>query len=248
MQQKQSILKAHKGSLLPILLFLLSWSIISCNQLSGTMRTPMQGGEQPNPEEEKKVPLAAVRSTACNNLLIDQDRWAVSIMRKPTGQNPEHAFLIVEGITPSGQGILRRYDLFTDQNKASQGLVKIKEELVAPKDIEKLLKEFLKGESFYCQTWSITRGQAQHLHQDVLADQAKSIPYFILGNKNVFAKSTPAPSTQGHNCFTWAREKLHKLNDGAIQLPPKCIDYIAAQTSRYLKAPRRQGGGECVLL
>jgi hypothetical protein len=43
-----------------------------------------------------------------------------------------------------------------------------------------------------------------------------------------------------HNCFTWAREKLHNLKDPNIQLSEKSTDFFGAKTSFYLPDPAKE--------
>jgi len=170
-----------------------------------------------------------------NNIPVDQDNWVVSIMRKPEGENPEHAFLMVEGQNNFNKTILKRYDLFMDKDSSDKkALIYIRPETVVDTADAKtaLLEDLLKGEEVYAVLWSITKAQAKSLHDDILKDKANPPKYQVSGDKSLVAKSS---GNEGHSCFTWAREKLHNLNDDRIQLPEKYTDFIATQTSRYIK-------------
>ena len=185
-----------------------------------------------------------------NNIPIDHKNWVIAIMRKPQGDNPEHAFLMVEGETSFGKVILKRYDLFVDENSLSnkvKALIYIKPEVVTEQADARtaLLDDLLKGEEVYSISWSITRSQAELLHQDILQDKSNPPDYQVSGDKSLVAKSS---SNEGHSCFTWAREKLHNLNDPRVQLPEKYTDFIAAKTSRYIKGNPEPSSLKCQIM
>ena len=70
---------------------------------------------------------------------------------------------------------------------------------------------------YHCRSWSITREQANLLIQDINKDKDKEIKYQVFGNNNIYNKSRSAGDF--HNCFTWAREKIHNIRDERITLP-----------------------------
>ncbi len=186
-------------------------------------------------------------STLDENIPIDHDNFVVSILRKPNSENSEHAFLIVEAISSFNTMILRRYDLFIDKESAEgKALIYIKPEVIVDaKDAKTaLLEDILRGQEVYSISWSITKQQATALHNDILKDKQNPPTYQVSGNTSLVAKSI---SIEGHSCFTWAREKLHNLEDVRIRLPEKYTDFIAAKTSLYIKG-KNHVSGKCSLM
>lgn len=169
-----------------------------------------------------------------HSIMVDAENWVVAILRKPEAENPEHAFLMVEGRNEQNKAVLRRYDLFIDQKKPGhEGLVYIKPDIIVqPTETKEAVKQILNEDMVHGICWSITRQQAESLHQDILEDSKKPIQYQLSGDRSLLAKSN---SMEGHSCFTWAREKLHNLKDERIHLDEKYSDFIAAIPSRYLK-------------
>jgi hypothetical protein len=165
---------------------------------------------------------------------VSYEDWIVSILRHPRSDNPDHALLVLVGLNAYGKGIVIKLHLVNDRNNPGRGLILIDLYTdILKKDIETFIKTtLLKQSTFECKSWSISLEQALSLYADAKADREKEIHYRVLGNKSIFVKSTH--SMLIHNCFTWAREKLHKLNDPTIQLPEKYIDFIGAKTSFYI--------------
>ena len=203
--------------------------------------------DEEDEKDEKLVPIqrTTIFSQADNKIPITVNNWAVSIMRKPTSGNPEHAFLIVEGITNNHRGLIRRYDLVIDDERPKFVEIIDKEIRVKLKDLKNTFyKDFLKQSVFFCKTWSLSLNQAELLHKDIIADQSNDIMYFVSGDKSIMGSFS---GIKGHSCFTWAREKLHNLNDKRIQLPEKFSDKIGAKTSFYITDPNKKKDS-CIIL
>jgi|GEM_PF-2580360 len=185
--------------------------------------------------KNQPVITTTVYSSAESKLPVTYEHWAISVMRKPYGKNPDHAFLVIEGINQFGRGLLLRFDLVDNEEKPGYALIVDKTfQNIDPKEMKTVFcKDLMKQEKVYCKSWSITHTQALSLIQDIQQDKIKMIKYYVSGDKSIFVKST---SNDGHSCFTWAREKLHNLNDERIQLPEKWTDFIAAKTSFYIDA------------
>ncbi len=186
-------------------------------------------------------------STLDPNIPVDQLNFVVSILRKPNSENPEHAFLMVEAISSFDKLVFRRYDLFIDKDSADRrALIYMKPEVVVDvKDAKTaLLEDILRGEEVYSISWSITKQQATALHNDILKDKANPPKYQVSGDASLVAKSS---SVEGHSCFTWAREKLHNLEDERIRLPEKYTDFIGAKTSLYIKGANHNSG-KCAVM
>lgn len=178
-----------------------------------------------------------------DGIVVDEDSWVISLLRKPKGTNPEHAFLILEGCNTGGaRTILRRYDFVADRQREGKAVIITRNFSVPVADARgTVLGVLLRDEEVYARTWGITRDQAQQLHQDALRDQGTPPDYQVSGNKSIVAKSFDA---EGHSCFTWAREKLLNLHDDRMNdIKPKIGDFIAAQTSRYIKGETEPTSG-----
>ena len=174
-----------------------------------------------------------------DNIPIDDDNFAVGIMRKPEGKNSEHAFLVVEGRDPSGNTIFRRYDLFIDQNSTEgKALIRIQPDLVCPvgEAKERFANDILNNEEVYNLAWSIDKQQAESLHEDILKDRDNPPVYQVSGDKSLIAKSS---SKEGQSCFSWARHKLHNLKDERVRMSEKYSDFIGAKTSLYLTGVKK---------
>lgn len=172
------------------------------------------------------------------DFFINKDSWVVSLVRKPEGENPEHAFLIVEGANSFGRGIIKRYDLFMDKDNSPKAVIVIKESgLLKEAERQNYFNSMLKEEDIVAKTWKITDGQAEQLDTAATNDKKNPPDYQMSGNKSLIAKSH---SAEGHSCFTWAREKLLNLNDPNITIEPKLQDFIAAQTSKYLPVTKNE--------
>ncbi len=193
-----------------------------------------------NPEPVVRM---TVYSVAEPRIPITYDNWVISIMRKPNGKNPDHAFLVIEGINQFGKGLLIRYDLVDNKSKPGLALIVDKPLYnIEPTQLKvTFCRELMKQETFYHQSWSIPYAQAQALIADVNRDKEKVIEYCVSGSESIFAKST---HTNAHSCFTWAREKLHNLENEKIQLPGNWMDLLVAKTSFYIngsdKEPRKE--------
>jgi hypothetical protein len=199
-------------------------------------------------QDQKQPQSQNCYSVVDDSLPVTRDHWVVSIARKPDSGNPEHAMLTLEGVNANGQIILRRYDLFMDRDsKEEKALINIKQQVVAPRAARYIfLNRFIKGEALYAHTWTITRAQANALHAEIERDQANPPQYQVSGDRSLIAKSY---KKEGHSCFSWARAKLLNLNDNRIRgdLYPKMTDFIAAQTSRYIKGAE-QSKGYCLVM
>jgi hypothetical protein len=178
---------------------------------------------------------------------ISPDGWVVSLLRKPEGRNPEHGFIMVEGMNSTGQIVLRRYDFVIDESKERQGQVVIKEETVERKAATAVFqKVFLRNDSVHAMCWDITPAEAKQLHDSVLESRTHPPQYFISGDRAVSGMSAYSTRNPGHNCFTWAREQLRGVTD-RIQIPDKMGDFIAARTSVYVTG-EKEPGTSCKIL
>ncbi len=167
--------------------------------------------------------------------LIDYDKWVVTLVRDVNAKDGMHTFLLIEGITTFGKPCYVRMDLANriDGKKVEpEGFAKIKfsygvaenlseqslHSTLTSNDVLRRNPEGLKG-----QAWVVSRRQLvaliEHIQKTYLIPD-KLIPYSTLGDSSFFTKH--------HNCYTWAREMLLRLNHPPItkRLPKKWSNYI----------------------
>lgn len=206
----------------------------SSNNLSHESHVLRHLSNRPEPVFE-----ATAYSIVRPNLLVNQRNWVVSIICKPQSLHPDHAYLVMQGLNQFGKGFFLRYHLVSDEY--NPGYAKIIEASFYNIELEQLrttfLKQVIKHAIFREVSWSINEGQAQVLLQDINQDKEKSIEYLVSGSESIVAK---CKSTDVHNCFTWAREKLHNLRDERIQLPEIFTDLFVAKTRFHLTGPDQE--------
>lgn len=194
-----------------------------------------------------------------DELEVTQSTWIVSLLRKPAGSNPEHAFIVVEGSREEGRTLLRRYDLFVEDN-VKEYKVHMNELDVAQNLARKaLINDMLKNEEVYGKSWQLGSEKADELHEIVNASRREpQRVYNILGDVATAPKTAPNSKEEnincisstpvsallahgiftapGHNCFTWARAMLRELelNHITSSLPTKSEELVASITSRLL--------------
>jgi len=201
--------------------------------------------------------LEAYRSFLDKNKWV-YPNWVVSLVAKPRGRNPEHAFILVEGLTPEGNVCIRRYDFVVGDNneedsvvtlvKRRAGCVVIKETLGAQAEYDEakyqryfwanILKDIEQAQGCSGASWIITAEQAEALDAAVRADHITPPDYQISGDAGFLAASS---SQSGHNCYTWSRKKLLDLNDKDIsqdeRLKLQLSDFIAERTTKHIHMP-----------
>lgn len=195
--------------------------------------------------KESDFMLGSHRSSVDNKLEISNEQSVISILRKPKGVNPEHAFLILESMNKFGQIIFTRFDLFINGDKKNNK-AEIATNIKGPFDREHseyYLKEIiLRGDTICFKAWNISKSKAKLLREEIIKDQMDPPTYQLSGDRTVLASKN-----EGHSCFTWAREKLLNLNEAAIIIPPKYSDFIVAKTSFYLVSEEEPKSRNCVL-
>lgn len=192
-----------------------------------------------------------VESLVDNTLNINKNTWVVSIVRKPEGttNNPEHAFLVVEGIDNTNNVFVRRYDLFMDQSREGYAVIALKEKSGLPSEIERKFNSMMyndpqwAGAELYYKSWQIKREQGECLHQEIIQDMQNPPRYRVSGDRSISGYSNTGPSQKGDSCFTWARRKLWNLDERMKNdLPSEYRDLIASITSRYI-GPKEEAKG-----
>lgn len=187
-----------------------------------------------NDKQEMGLPKSKVGGV----LAVTSQTWVISMVRIPEGKYPEHIFLLLEGINGEDKPIVRRYDLIEHDKR--KGYAKV---LILPMNEKEAdvatVASLTKGQKVCYQSWHISPSQAEKLYADVFNDyqEAENLSermlYSVFGDGSYSAYSS---SHHGHNCFTWAREKLSKLGDTSItnSIKSKITDCLVAQPSLYL--------------
>jgi hypothetical protein len=165
-----------------------------------------------------------MRSIFDSQKLVDKNQWLVAIFRKPYGKNPEHAFLVVEGVHEDGNHVLRRYDLFQDQKNPDKALIRIIP--TPPKtysgneaSLQSVFKrEFLRFDEVCGNAWNIPREKAEALDRGVISDQSKDILYHSSGRHGLVSVSGDFES-----CYSWACSKLIGLHIPSIKIDPQTL-------------------------
>lgn len=175
---------------------------------------------------------------------VNYDEWVVAICRKPQGDNPEHAFLLVEGETQSGKGILKRYDLFRDRDNPAMGFISIRpkpKKKSSPEEILNTLNtEILDNDRVYVKAWDVKKSQVEKLHKAICADKENPPRYEVSGNRSLIVKSSHSSDPNVHSCFSWLRAKLinlgHETEDNrfARDLKEGWESLLVERTSRYI--------------
>jgi hypothetical protein len=181
-----------------------------------------------------------------SNMPVSKEEFVVSILRKPHSSEPEQAFLMVEGINVYGKYIIRRYDFTRDAIDTSKAKIIVKPEVISEvNEAESMVVDnILRGEEVFSISWSITKLQAQDLHNDILKDE-QSPP--IYREKVDLLIPSPSSSLEGESAFSWARKKLHNLQDERISLKEQYADFVNASASHHLKGTA-EGSGNCLVM
>lgn len=197
---------------------------------------------------------------------IDANKWVLTMARKPVGAHPQHAFLILEGVKggkaviwfmdPIGPGmsdklpnIKKSHIRIKDFSAASSVELDRSPLLYRCSDLRtdgsgKKIAEMMdlkQGDSIARQTWSINPEDGETLIRNIEKDQQNPPLFSIFGEKSILAGSSACSSStnRGHNCFTYAKEKINQLNNTDIQIrcdaSAYCIERIIGITSLTLK-------------
>jgi ankyrin repeat protein len=167
-------------------------------------------------KDKTNTPLAQIPSINKDiRPLITFDVWHASLIQLPRSELAHHVSLIIEGRDAhTGKFIIRKYDCYYDNKNPKFIFITVKNEesilFSQRKNVMRtLLKEhIINRETIKYKHYQIKNIEAERIHQDILNDQKEQIPYFAGGNATLSRYSSD--KCKGHNCFTWAREKLIK--------------------------------------
>lgn len=117
-----------------------------------------------------------------HKLDIDEENYTVGIFRNPKGKDPEHVFLLVEGVNAFGKIMLKRYDCIPDPADKTKTKILIEPQLADPVNIKEKFSDILNNEPTTGKVWSITANKAAQLHQNILNSQRQPGMYNPLGD------------------------------------------------------------------
>jgi hypothetical protein len=149
---------------------------------------------------------------------ISCDHWWVYLFRDTaSGQDPEHAMLLIEGMTAYGQRFLEVSDFRPGCRELAgiRGDVKV----LQAWDPDRISNSTT---SWHYKAYAIARVTGNKLRNNILADADKTLFY---GSKGVGSKG------RIYNCYTWA---LAKLRETGIISPNEEPMFVAI-TSFYLR-------------
>jgi len=196
----------------------------------------------PRTTEKTPLILKGVYSTVTCSIPLTKEKWVVSILRHPSSGNPDHAVLVLEGVNQFGKAVIYKYHFVEDDHQAGKGLVIDKRMVVGIADRKFELAKMLKYGDFVALSWGIQKDQAKRLCEEIKMDKIRPPQYHISGRESFLVRSR---SQTAHNCFTWAREKLHNLNDERINLPIKAVDFIGGKISLHLPSNNDRSTWDC---
>jgi len=132
---------------------------------------------------------------------------AVSLARNTKEQ---HMYIVIEQII-HGRSTMDIAEFRYYQGRKDKGTAKIKH--FEGKIIDNLLTQIQSSmvqplEGLKCKSWPVKHEDCQRLLDTIKLDVDKEMNYFPLG-----ADSKITSSGSGHNCYTWAREKLFVIDD-----------------------------------
>ena len=205
-----------------------------------------------------EVKQAVKRSEIDRNRIITNEDWAISLVRLPDTLFCEHAFLVLEGKTTE-ESMIWFADFVANDASAlfspgtQAGRVRIEyhdsEEMVgSPSELlyrcSKHMMKITKDHRLLCSTWSIPESTAQKLINNLEMQKKNPPKYNVVGDTALATVSANIlGNPTGHNCFTFAKMMLHKLNEKHIQVQGDEVDeWIISAASHFLVDNHRNVG------
>jgi hypothetical protein len=157
----------------------------------------------------------------------ENNHVVVSLVRNDTSKVLDHVFIVIERIL---YGLSEMH--FIDFVKSERDLGQIRHDIIQggiKEDIifkERKILKINALEDLIVQQWQISVEACDAILASIQEDQSKNIKYAMPGNYGLFSSSMG----KGHNCYSWAREKLQASNDPYVQnqlRPTKFDDWLA---------------------
>lgn len=168
-------------------------------------------------------------------LRINEDYYSViSLVRNEKSGNSEHVFITIEQIV-AGRSKMFFIDFVKNPEKKGLGMVrciletgKITDPLLYSCKLS--MMKIGSIEDLKCSSWMVPNEVANKLLVLVEEEKSKNIYYALPGNRSIFSWFG---SQKGHNCYTWAREKLLSTKSPIIKQALKLTlgEWLAAVPS-----------------
>lgn len=197
--------------------------------------------------------------------VINANRWVLTMARKTNGSHQQHTFLIVEGIQyekaviwfmdlvgpgmsvwlPNVMDAHIRIEPFIANSKAE-----MKEESLLFR-CKKRMMDLKTGDKIAQQHWFIDQVDALKLIDAITKDKERPPVFNILGKDSVITGSSAKSSSKekGHNCFTYAKEKINDLNVLEIKIVSDrsayYIEQVVGISSLTLKGEKKNSALYC---
>lgn len=124
-----------------------------------------------------------------NTLYVNEKDWVVSLMRSPdNAKDPNHAFILVEGINQFDKRFLIKYESMSDIFKENTFIVKTDSRVGDDNNIKEILSDLLEGKTVKAKAWQIRKEDAEDLQKKILMSQQSPGNYNELGDKAIFPK------------------------------------------------------------
>lgn len=177
-------------------------------------------------------------SVLSNTHKVSVTKWVVGMLRKPNSKDPHHVILVVEGRNSFGQALLRRYDLYIDEQRKSEkndenyAKIIIKPDVFcAHQDTKTSLDMLVNAEEYYVKSWPISADTARILHDNILETQ-KNPPIYNLSGDESSCNRKSEKIDGAHSCYTWARYELKRIG---LDVPKNTLDNIIAVPDFVIK-------------
>jgi hypothetical protein len=190
---------------------------------------------------------------------IISDNWVLSLARKLEGAHQQHAFFILEGIEDN-KAVIWFMDLVGNPLLPNLQNAKIRIYTFSAESHNELkttpllyrctrkMMDLTPNEQIACKTWYIAKEDAVNLISDIKKDKDNPPKFNILGEGSLLTGSSAYSSStdRGHNCFTYAKEKINNLNCESVKLTCEntayCVSHVADITSLTLKSTTQTSG------
>ena len=186
----------------------------------------------------KNVVDSLVRKSEIDKRIsLTQTKWLLSMVRLSGRENPEHVFMILEGVECDHSKIYFIDLVRNHLNREDQGLleenllqcfakIRVKSYDGDDENTSLLfrnqqyrLMDINKNDRVRAQWWEITREKVDLLLKSVDTDRNnEKLRYHVMGKNNFTTTSSPSLSINGHSCFSWAKEKINEVVDESLRI------------------------------
>jgi hypothetical protein len=186
--------------------------------------------------------------TTKDHEFVTPDVWAVSVVRKRGGKNPNHIFLIIQGINKIGRDLLYRAHLTVEDDsfigcfKPQPAIIKLDDYsdtfVRAPDKIEGFFSDCI-----HRTAW-ITTELGEKILKRVEDDQKEEISYSLVENDLKQISVNIGISKQTMNCASWAESVLEREE---IELFNKSDISIILKLPSVLIPDEKSNSGNCIM-